>query len=459
MSDKRLAMSTRIGSMISRRGLATKLCQGSLMLGSCSLLSDVGIAAPVNERTRASDLRITDLRYATLTGIPMGQVPILRIDTNQGICGWGEVRDGANPHFAMMLKSRLLGENPCDVDRIFRKLKQFGGHARQGGGVSGVEIALWDLAGKAYDVPTYQLLGGKFRNRVRLYADTPIPRGDETFSDALQRRIAMGFTVLKMDLGLSLLADQTGMVSRPLGTAPSPNLAHMFTGWELTPRGIDALSSIVAQVREQIGWELPLAADHFGHIGVNSCIRLGKALERYNLAWLEDMIPWQQTELLKQITAAVDIPILTGEDIYLKEPFQELIESHAVDMVHPDICSAGGMLETKKIADFAGEHGVPLVIHCGGSPIAFMASVHVAAAIENFHSLEFHSADVPFWSDLVSGVDEPIIDQGWARVPNRPGLGLELNEEEARKHILEGSGFFEPTNQWNELQHHDRTWS
>src|SRR5512141_376786 len=125
----------------------------------------------VRTHSRPSDLRITDLRVLT-SKIPIGQCPIIRIDTNQGIYGLGEVRDGASKNYALMLKSRILGENPCNVDKIFRKIKQFGGHARQGGGVCGIEMALWDLAGKAYNVPVHQMLGGKFRDRIRLYADT-----------------------------------------------------------------------------------------------------------------------------------------------------------------------------------------------------------------------------------------------------------------------------------------------
>lgn len=108
---------------------------------------------------------------ATVARAPM-TCPLIRIDTSQGIYGLGEVRDGASKNYALVLKSRLLGENPCNVDKIFRKIKQFGGHARQGGGVCGVEMALWDLAGKAYGVPVYQMPGGKFRDRIRLYADT-----------------------------------------------------------------------------------------------------------------------------------------------------------------------------------------------------------------------------------------------------------------------------------------------
>src|SRR5688572_29947127 len=286
----------------------------------------------VNTNSRPSDLKITDMRVAVVGGAPM-RCPIIRIDTNQGIYGLGEVRDGASKNYALMLKRVIMGENPCSVDKIFRKIKQFGGHARQGGGVCGVEMALWDIAGKVYNAPAYQLLGGKFRDRVRCYADTTQSKDPKEFARRLKARVDdKGFTFLKMDLGVGLVEDQPGVLSRPLGTTSRQfgSVQHMFTGMELTPKGVDAMANYVAQVRDVLGMEVPLAADHFGHIGVNSCIRLGKALEKYNMAWLEDMVPWQYSDLMKQITDAVDIPILTGEDIYLKEPFEALCRARAV---------------------------------------------------------------------------------------------------------------------------------
>ena len=126
----------------------------------------------VRTASRPSELRITDLRTATV-GWNNWHFTIVRIDTNQGLSGYGEVRDGASKTYALMLKSRLLGENPCNLDKLFRKIKQFGHHGRQGGGVCGVEMALMDLAGKAYGVPAYALAGGKFRDRIRMYCDTP----------------------------------------------------------------------------------------------------------------------------------------------------------------------------------------------------------------------------------------------------------------------------------------------
>ncbi|HEY1337896.1 MAG TPA: mandelate racemase/muconate lactonizing enzyme family protein [Bryobacteraceae bacterium] len=412
-----------------------------------------------NTNSKPSALKITDLRVAVVARAPM-TCPLIRIDTNQGIYGLGEVRDGASKNYALMLKSRLLNENPCNIDKLFRKVKQFGSHARQGGGVCAVEMALWDLAGKAYNVPIYQMLGGKFRDRIRCYADTTESHDPVEYGKRLKARKEQGFTWLKMDLGIDLMEHDAGTITRPksVSVGGGDRVQHMFTGIELTPHGVTRMGEYVAAVREQVGYEVPLSADHFGHIGVNSCIRLGKELEKHNLAWLEDMVPWQYTDLLKKISDAVDIPILTGEDIYLKEPFMELCRTHAVDIIHPDLATSGGILETKKIGDGAQEYGVPMAMHFAGSPVSCMANVHCAAATENFLVLENHSVDVPWWGDLVDGVEKPIVNHGFVTVPDKPGLGVTLNEEVVKQHLLE-PGYFEPTPQWNTDRTNDRLWS
>ena len=418
-----------------------------------------GYQQRVNTNSKPSALRITDLRVAVLGRAPM-TCPILRIDTNQGVYGLGEVRDGATKNYALALKSRILGENPCDVDRIFRKIKQFGGHARQGGGVCGVEMALWDLAGKVYNVPAYQLLGGKFRDRIRCYGDTAMSADPKVYGQRMKERMQQGYTWLKMDLGIGLVEKTPGTLTRPLGvsTAEARMTQHMFTGIEITNKGIGMMADYVGHVRDVIGYEVPLAADHFGHIGLNSCIRLGKALEKYNMAWLEDMIPWQYPDLMKKITDSVDIPILTGEDIYLKEDFIKLAQMHAVDMVHPDLATSGGLLETKKIGDACQEHGVAMAMHFAGSPVSCMANVHCAAATENFLVLENHSVEVPWWNDLVEGVEKPILSKGYIKVPEAPGLGVTLNDEVMKRHLLE-PGYFEPTPEWDKQRTNDRLWS
>ncbi|MYJ00045.1 MAG: mandelate racemase/muconate lactonizing enzyme family protein, partial [Gemmatimonadetes bacterium] len=402
-------------------------------------------AINVHTASRPGALRITDLRTVTI-----GASTIIRLDTNQDIHGLGEVRDGASKTYALALKSRVLGENPCDVDRIFRKIRQFGHHARQAGGVCAIEMALMDLAGKAYGVPAYQLAGGKFRDRVRIYCDTTSTPDAEEMGRRLKERMDWGFTFLKMDVGIGLLKNIPGTLSAPAGMLDTLHVMHPFTGIRLTDKGIGLLSDYVAGVRDIVGYEIPLAVDHFGHIGVEDCIRLGKALDRYNLAWYEDMVPWQLTEQYVRLRDACDTPICTGEDIYLREGFMELFEKRAISVCHPDLATSGGILETKKIGDTAQEYGISMALHMSAMPVAQMASVHCAAATENFIALEHHHVDVPWWDDLVTGLPKPSVRDGYMTVPDAPGLGIELNEEAIREHVSEKDpGYFEPTDEWN----------
>lgn len=446
----------------------------------------------MNNSIDPSTLKITDLRFADIDGAPK-RCTLLKIYTNQGLVGYGEVRDASSKTYALMLKSRLLGENPCNVDRIFRKIKQFGGPSRQGGGVSGVEIALWDLAGKAWGVPLWQLLGGKYRDRIRVYCDTD---ADGKGSDghamglALKKRMEMGFTFLKMDLGIGLLMDEPGAINAPLGFIEemkqyAPHIlnvqggsvtadmvrkqksydivttAHPFTGIHLTEKGLDILEKYVRDVREVIGYEVPLAIDHFGHVCVEDCIRFARRVEKYNIAWMEDMVPWMYTDQYLRLKNSTTVPVCTGEDIYLKENFEPLVKGHAVSVIHPDILTCGGALELKKIADMADEEGIAVAIHMAESPVACMAAVHAAAAMHNVLAMELHSVDVPWWQDLVKGLPEPLVKDGYITVPDTPGLGIEaLNEELIAEHINPAiPGLWEPTDEWNSEFSNDRIWS
>ena len=190
------------------------------------------------------------------------------------------------------------------------------------------------------------------------------------------------------------------------------------------------LSEYVQAAREAVGMEIPLSMDHLGHIGVNSIIRLGKAYEKFNLSWMEDVIPWQYTDMLEHITAESPTPILTGEDIYLKEGFINLCEKHAVSKIHPGhfhFRRNSGDAQDRRGAPWS--MGVPMAMHYAGTPVGAMASVHCAAATENFLACENHSLDVPWWQDLVDGIEKPIINKGFIKVPDKPGLGITLNEE------------------------------
>jgi L-alanine-DL-glutamate epimerase-like enolase superfamily enzyme len=374
----------------------------------------------------------------------------------------GEVRDAASPTYALFLKSRVVGENPLRITYIFQKIKQFGHHGRQAGGVVAIEEALWDIAGTVYGVPIYQMLGGKFRDKIRIYADTTESEDPKVYAQRMKaRKEEMGITWLKMDLGIQMVAKTPGAVTRPAGLSSWEQraLPHPFVGMEVTDKGIDKLCEYVAAIREAVGMEIPLAMDHLGHLGVNSIIRLGKAYEKYNLAWMEDVVPWQYTDMLQRITAESPTPILTGEDIYLKEDFINLCQKHAVSKIHPDISTAGGILETHKIGEAAMEYGVPMAMHYAGLPIGALASVHCAAATENFLACENHSLDVPWWQDLVEGIDKPIINRGYITVPDKPGLGITLNEDAIKQHLAPGTGFFEPTTQWDHERSADWLWS
>jgi L-alanine-DL-glutamate epimerase-like enolase superfamily enzyme len=411
----------------------------AMALGSALLPGEPLEAYPkgVNSNSSPSALKITDLRVATIVKPGPSPCPIIRIETNQGIYGLGEVRDGASPTFALFLKSRILGENPLQIDRLFRKIKQFGGHARQGGGVCAIEMALWDIAGKVYNVPVYAMLGGKFRDKIRIYADTEESKDPKVYARRMkERKEGMGLTWLKMDLGVEMVSDTPGTVTHPSDLSPweTTQLPHPFLAMEVTDKGMAMLEEYVAAVRDAVGMEIPLSMDHLGHLGVKSIIRLGKAYEKYNLSWMEDVIPWTYTDLLKQISDESPTPILTGEDIYLKEPFRVLCERHAVSKIHPDLATAGGILETHKIGDMAEEYGVPMAMHFAGTPISCMAKVE-------------------------EGAKTPIVNHGWIEVPDRPGLGVTLNEDVVRQHLAPNSGYFEPTPQWDQERSWDRLWS
>lgn len=463
-----------------RRDFLKKAAMGGLAIGGFMNMSIEDTLAHttsrVNRRSAPSDLRITDLRYC-VTAV-MGRTAIIRIDTNQGIYGLGEVRDGADVRYALFLKSRILGENPCNVEMIFKKIRQFGGPARQAGGVCGVEMALWDIVGKAYGVPAWQLLGGMYRDKVRLYADTPEGGSPEEQRKRIDYRVnEQGYTWLKMDVSIGELRGMKDtVVNGKFWENERGNLAqwgdnrymsyanrmHPFTQIQITEKGLEELAQIVENVRDLTGYEIPISTDHYGHFDLNNNIRLGKALEKYRLAWFEDMVPWQYTEQWKTITEALETPTITGEDIYLLKDFKPLIHERAVDLIHPDLASSGGLLETKRIGDYAEEFGIAMAMHQAGTPVSFMANVHCAAATENFLSLEHHSVDVPWWEDMVTMTGgQPMITNGYANVPlDAPGLGIELNDEVVKEHLHRtDQSYFEPTPEWDELRSHDRTWS
>ena len=437
---------------------------------------------------KANELKITDIRVADIDGLPKHMILIKVYTNDPDIVGYGEVRDASSATYAKMLKSRLVGENPLNVEKLFNRIKQFGGHSRQGGGVSGIEIALFDIIGKFYKVPVYQLLGGKYRDKVRIYCDTDID-GKHTGRDmgkALKKRMEDGFTYLKMDLGIELLYDEPGTLNAPVGMLEEMQkysakaishqsgsidkslmfgknyeiftIPHYATGIHITEKGLDYLENYVKEVREEIGYEVPLAIDHFGHVAIEDAIRFAKRLEKYNIAWMEDLAPWHQTNQLQKFAQGSCVPLCTGEDIYLAENFEGIMQA-GVNVVHPDMLTVGGFQEMKKVGALCEKYGVACAIHMAESPIGFMAAVHVAAALKNVLAVEFHSVDHPEWYELVNPIIK--LENGFMQVPDAPGLGIEsLNEELIAKFRKAGSD--EPwgdTLDWDKEWANDREWS
>ncbi len=451
----------------------------------------------VRRSSNPSKLRITDVKF-TKVDLPPWGCYLVRIDTNQGISGYGEMRDGASATYLKYLKSRIVGENPCEVDRIFRKIKQFGGPARQAAGVCAIELALWDLAGKAYGVPVYQLLGGRFRDKVRLYADTHIEEGratgilmePEKVGRILKGYMDQGFTVVKI-LSVELLMAQEGNYCGPLdwvnelraveekvrqvtrtGTRAESSAAnaqlydfnripHPFTNMHVTEQGLEQLDEYIGRVRSVIGTKVPLAIDHFGHFPLPDMIKIARRLEKYHLAWLEDMLPWYLTGQYGELKHATTAPIATGEDMYLAESFEPLLQAGVLDVVHPDLLTSGGILETKKLGDLAARYGASMALPTCESPVSALAGAHMATASENFFAQEHDAFDSEWWQDLIIGPVKPIVKDGFTVVTDAPGLGIEgLNEDLIREHgPMKNKDVWVSTDEWNQETSLDRIWS
>ena len=393
----------------------------------------------------------------------------VHIETDETITGLGECFFA--PGLTSILRSLeplLLGEDPRDIHRLFRKLRLATSGAGSTGGIiynaiSGIEAALWDVLGQLLGVPIHRLLGGKFRDKVRIYADCHggeplecldevlrsrpaqwLPRdnahvardyfghaGEEsTFSPADYRRRALekkaeGFTALKFDLDVP-------------GTQGSDPYTRV-----LCNRAVDHAVSLIGAVRDAVGIDTDIAVDCHWRYSANDVVKVARELEPFRLLWLEDPVPPDSIAALREVSSKVRVPIATGENLFLFEGFEEIIAKHALSIVTPDLQKVGGLAVAQSIAQFADVHTMPVAPHNISSPVGSLLSAHFCAAIPNFLTLEFHGFDVPFWNDLVDGLPKPMIQDGFIRVPDKPGLGVKLNEEVARRYARKGEPFFE----------------
>jgi len=398
-------------------------------------------------------ITITDLKVAVV-----GDSPLVRICTDQGISGYGQV-ERHKPYLTwpvLHLKPALVGEDPTDVERVMAKIRHRGSFKPWGSAISAVEMALWDVAGKAHGLPVHKLLGGKVRDRVRVYnGAVRFPMGgygpDDYAADvAKQRAAAEGFTIIKQSLAFH------GPMAREVPDffygepAASPLAGHLTRGL-LTEKGLNHVVACVAAMKEVLGDEVGLALDGGPGWTVPDAIRLAKALEGMHLLWLEDFLtgdytPYVRAGVYRELTRASTTPIHTGEQIYLRQNFVELIEGQAVNIIGPDPCDVGGIAELKWVAEYADLHGILIAPHGTGNGVLGLAAlIQVGATLPgNFIAFEYPVGKPDWWYEIVDGLPTPIVNDGFVDVLDRPGMGIDLIPEAAARYLSEEDrGFFD----------------
>lgn len=396
-------------------------------------------------------MKITDLKCAII-----GQNPVVRIVTDEGICGYGEAEASKpylKPH-VLFYKDRILGKDPTDVERVMLGIRRMGSFKPWGSAVSAIEMALWDIAGKAAGVPVYKLLGGKIRDRVRVYnTAAPFPMNDsspESYAEnvRLTRGMKEGYTIIKRGIGFhsQMVRDVPDFFYGETQTGTT----HPNRG-PLTEKGLKHIIACAEAMKEVLGDEVGLALDCGPGMMVSDAIRLARALEPLNLMWMEDTItgdytPYVLADLYKQLTESTTTPIHTGEQIYLRQHFKELFEKQAINVVGPDPADVGGLAELKWIAEYADLHGVLMAPH-GVLDGMFGIAAHVqmgATLPQNFVAFEFPGNNPDWWWDIVTGLPDPIIVDGHVEVWDTPGLGVSFIEEAAKEYLSEeDQGFFD----------------
>jgi len=377
-------------------------------------------------------LKITDVRTAQVR--VHGPQTHIRIYTDQGIFGHGECTDAAVGAASLINGWRrfLVGRDPLNVEAIWERIRTIGIFAGAQGGqyvtaLSGLEIALWDLAGKALGLPVYQLMGGKMRDKVQIYCDSDmeVPIGEEA-----DRKIpwikAQGFKAMKIDL------DDAGDPAR-----------WDAVNWTASNGEIDRMVKWVSHVHEAIPADMALACDMHGRYDATTGKKVAKALEPFRLLWLEEPVPPEDVDAMADIRHSTSTPIACGENLYMRWGYRELLERQAVDIIQPDFQKVGGIAEAQKVANMAQAYYVPVAPHCVVSPIGVMATAHACTTFPNFLFCEWHWINFPdHWKNWVK--EGEIIVNGCVTPPDRPGLGVEMDEDAARKAQIPGTPWFEP---------------
>jgi galactonate dehydratase len=385
-------------------------------------------------------MKITSVKTAATLG--HGMHLWVKVETDEGITGLGECVHGGVQAIAIIheLRQKLIGRDPFEIDAIFEDLRRR--NVFNGGfagalitALTGIEIALWDLKGKALNAPIYELMGGKFRDKIRVYADCQVEPSMDfgEIQRVVEGVLERGFTAFKIDVDLGAY---TGDRRRGGGIAKDP-FNYTADEWEH-----ERMVELVEMVTTAAGKDIAVAADVHTRLDVTSAIRLAKDLERFHLLWLEEPVPPENVAAMREVKRATTTPICAGENLYLRHGFRDLIVQQAVDIIMPDIPKCGGLSECRKIANLAEIYYMPFAPHNVASPIGTMASAHVCGTVPNFLVIEFHWLHRDYWTTIITD-KEDIIKDGYITLSERPGIGLELDEAVAQAHQYPGTTWFE----------------
>jgi len=391
-------------------------------------------------------MQIVELRCAMI-----GRNLIVRVVADNGLSGFGAVES-----FKPSLKAQvlalghvLIGMDPTDVERCVRKIRARGGFKPAGAPVSAIEVALWDLAGRAHGVPVYKLLGGKVRDTVRVYNGAmraPMSGFEVQDFQAAARYMRdrpEKFTIVKQAIAFhGPMKNYAGLHD---GAAqPGQSFPGTVVGGSLTEEGLAHLVACVAAMKDELGTSVGLALDCGPGFTPIDAVRFARAMEPFNIVWLEDMIagdytPFVQADLYRDISTRSLVPIHTGEQIYLRHNFKELIERNAVHVIGPDPFDVGGLAELKWIAEYADLHGIAMAPHGVGNGLFGLAALtQVCATLpDNFIAFEYPAGDPAWWYDIIEGLPDPIVTNGFVAVGERPGLGIDFNIAKTMPHLAE----------------------
>ncbi|RYY61748.1 MAG: mandelate racemase/muconate lactonizing enzyme family protein [Chitinophagaceae bacterium] len=384
------------------------------------------------KRSPPSDLQITRIGCGYIKGSLM-----VKVFTNQDIYGCGEGVDAVAGTYYLVknFEARLKGRNPLDVHRLFEDIRKGGFFQGAQAGMyiavmSAIETALWDIAGKALGVPVYRLLGGKFRDKIRVYCDTALyqrslPKPSD-FADAALKSKKMGFNAMKFDL------DQ----------ANDPAKYDKYN-WTASPRELQRMYDQIAAAREAVGPDTDILVDMHGRYDAVTGHAVAKRLEPLNLLWLEEPTPAENVEAYKSIRDSSSTPIAAGENQYLAYGFRRMLEIGAVDIVMPDLQKAGGLGEGQRIANLANLYYTPFAPHMVASFLGCMAACHVCASVPNFLILEWQSYfhTDPMFKEIVT-YDGEWVKDSFITLSEKPGIGVDLNIEAMRKYAIPDVPYF-----------------